>query len=427
MATVAIILNTKKKLLNDLYSASLRVTHNQVRRYYTLNSLCVDQSLSFKCKSDEWIQSEDRTTGQFIKSVNSFKAMNQVLIDKLALARRILSEYDINNIEFTFEQFEKDLRGNRNKAGKHLRLKLSDYYGTIITELESQQKIGLGIIYTYTRLSINEFQPGALITDVTVRFLESFEAWLRNEKKLKDTSISVKIRNLQRVVNLAIADKHYKQENYPFGEKRYSVNKRLNHTTRKRSVSVDIISKVKNLNTIIGSRYHLAQNIFMFSYYTRGMNFIDIAELTWNNIKGDEISYRRKKTGQQFNITINQFSKAILEHYKQIGKSKGEYIFPIYDDSVYVTAKQKYERKKSVLKLVNNKLREIAKEIGEENLNLTTYVSRHSYATNLKKSGVSTAIISEALGHTTEQQTQIYLDSFEKGTIEGWENKMFDL
>lgn len=427
MATVAIVLNTKKRLLNDLYSASLRVTHNQIRRYYTLNSLSVDQSLPFKCKIEDWIQSEDKTTGQFSKTVNGFKAMNQVIIDKLALARKILSEYDINNIEFEFEQFEKDLRGNRNKTGKHNKLKLSEYYDTIITDVEKQQKIGSAIIYTFAKRSIDEFQPEAFITDVTVRFLENFESWLRNEKKLKDTTISVKIRNLQRVVNLAIADKHFKQENYPFGEKRYSVNKRLNHTTRKRSVSTDIITKVKNFNTEPGSNFHLAQNIFMFSYYTRGMNFIDIAELTWSNIKGDEINYRRKKTGQQFNITINQFSASILKYYKDANKSKGDYVFPIYDDAIYMTPKQKYERKKSVLKLVNNKLREIAKELGETNLNLTTYVSRHSYATNLKRSGVSTAIISEALGHTTEQQTQTYLASFEKGTIESWENKLFEM
>ncbi|WP_158988818.1 phage integrase SAM-like domain-containing protein [Mucilaginibacter sp. L196] len=60
-----------------------------------------------------------------------------------------------------------------------------------------------------------------------MRFLENFESWLRNEKKLKDTSISVKIGNIQRVVNLDIAYKFFKQENYPFGVKKYSVNKLL--------------------------------------------------------------------------------------------------------------------------------------------------------------------------------------------------------
>jgi len=427
MATVAIVLNTKKKLLNDLYSASLRVTHNQVRRYYALNSLSIDQSFPFRCRPEEWIQSEDKTSGQFSKSINGFKAMNQVIVDKLALARRILSDYDINDIEFEFEQFERDIKGNRNKANKGNKLRLCDYYDSIIAENEVQQKIGSAIIYDFTKRSINEFQPDAFLADVSVRFLENFESWLRNEKKLKDTTISVKIRNLQRVVNLAIADKLFRQENYPFGEKRYSVNKRLNHATRKRSISTDVISKVRNFQTEIGSNLHFAQNVFMFSYYTRGMNFIDIAELRWANIKDGEINYRRKKTGQNFNITINQFSNEILNYYKRTNKNRGDYIFPIYNDEIYVTAKQKYERKKSALKLVNNKLREIAKELGEVNINLTTYVSRHSYATNLKRSGVSTAIISEALGHTTEQQTQIYLDSFEKGTIEGWENKMFEM
>jgi len=56
-------------------------------------------------------------------------------------------------------------------------------------------------------------------------------------------------------------------------------------------------------------------------------------------------------------------------------------------------------------------LENIGRSLGIE-LKLTTYVARHSYATVLKRSGVSTSIICESLGHSSERVTQIYLDSF---------------
>ena len=51
-------------------------------------------------------------------------------------------------------------------------------------------------------------------------------------------------------------------------------------------------------------------------------------------------------------------------------------------------------------------------------VNLTTYVARHTFATVLKRSGVNIAIISESLGHSDFETTQIYLDSFENSQID---------
>lgn len=61
-------------------------------------------------------------------------------------------------------------------------------------------------------------------------------------------------------------------------------------------------------------------------------------------------------------------------------------------------------------------MNEIGKSLGIE-LKITTYVARHSYATVLKRAGVSTAIISESLGHSSEKITQTYLDSFDNEQI----------
>ena len=58
---------------------------------------------------------------------------------------------------------------------------------------------------------------------------------------------------------------------------------------------------------------------------------------------------------------------------------------------------------------------------------LSSYVARHSYATNAKKLGVPTAVISEALGHTSEKTTQVYLDSFENEVVDRYHDMVIDL
>ncbi len=101
-------------------------------------------------------------------------------------------------------------------------------------------------------------------------------------------------------------------------------------------------------------------------------------------------------------------------------------MFPILDLTIHKTLKQQYTRKKTALKAVNDNLKKLATLINEPTLKLTTNVGRHSYATGLKRSGAQTSYITQALGHATEFQTQTYLDEFETGVIESWENKMFN-
>lgn len=423
MAKIAIVLNTTYKLANNEYAVALRVTHDRRSRYFAISTLITNQSLTFKCTTDQWkaAQAEDNGLGRFRKSFRTFKECNNVLEVKLAEGNKILKRYDDEGVAFDFDRFEADLK---HKEQPHIS-SLHDYYSKQITILEEQGRVGLAGLYLEVQNVLKKFNPNALLADVNIRFLESFEYWMRNTRGNKDTTISVKLRNLQRVINQAIEDKLFKQENYPFGEKKYSINKRLDNKTKKIAVTLDKISKLKALQLEEGSALHLAQQMFLFSYYSRGMNFIDMTYLTWKDISETHINYTRRKTGGQFEIPLNEHNQAILAYYKLNNKVKGDYVFPILDLSIHITLKQQYTRKKTALKAVNDNLKKLAKMIGEPKLKLTTNVGRHTYATGLKRSGANTSYISEALGHATEEQTQTYLDSFEKGAIESWEVKMF--
>lgn len=82
----------------------------------------------------------------------------------------------------------------------------------------------------------------------------------------------------------------------------------------------------------------------------------------------------------------------------------------------HLTDTQIRDRIVSARKRTNHALKKIGAYL-DIPLKLTTYVARHSYATVMKRSGVSTAIISESFGHSSEKITQIYLDSFENSQV----------
>ncbi|OOQ61342.1 site-specific integrase [Mucilaginibacter pedocola] len=432
MATVAIVLNTTKKLANNEYSVALRVTQNREKRYISISSLLVNQTLRFRCAKDHWLpgKEEDEGLGRFSKTFKPYKEYNSILREKLSLAHSILKRYDEKNIEFDFETFESDIRLKQPAQGwvespKQSIISIFDYYSQQIAILEEQQREGTAGLYRENRSILKKYKPDALLSDVNFRFLEGFEYWLRNVRKNKDTSISVKMRNLQRVINQAIEDKLFNKDDYPFGEKKYSVNRRLDHSTKKIAIKLDKISKLKELELDPGTSLHFAQQIFLFSYYTRGMNFIDITFLKWTDLPDLTLNYTRKKTRGKFEIPVNEYMLRILTYFKDNYVVPGGYVFPILDDTIHITSKQKYTRKKTALKAVNDNLKKLAKQIGEPTLKLTTNVGRHTYATGLKRSGASTGYITEALGHATEFQTQTYLAEFEKGEIESWEQKIF--
>ena len=90
---------------------------------------------------------------------------------------------------------------------------------------------------------------------------------------------------------------------------------------------------------------------------------------------------------------------------------------PILDINTHITEKKKQIRIHNLLYKIDKQLKAIAKLAGL-NVNLTTYVARHSFATVLKNSGVSIPLISEALGHSDLATTQIYLDSFENSQMD---------
>ena len=184
--------------------------------------------------------------------------------------------------------------------------------------------------------------------------------------------------------------------------------------TAKRAITKEQVKQIMSYNTGSSCFYKkLAVDMFAFSYLMGGINFTDMSLLTNDNIDNDRLIYVRQKTKKRIILPLSEQAKEIIDKYRD---STRKYLFPVLDNKNR-TATQVKDRIYDVLANINHHLNEIGKSLGIE-LKITTYVARHSYATVLKRAGVSTAIISESLGHSSEKVTQIYLDCFENKQVD---------
>jgi site-specific recombinase XerD len=179
--------------------------------------------------------------------------------------------------------------------------------------------------------------------------------------------------------------------------------------TVKRAISLNDIKRVKSLELPANTSLSLARDLFLFSFYTRGMTFVDMANLRRKDVECGCITYRRQKTGQLLNIKIEKCTQEIINRYHN---PDSDYVFPIIK-----TAGKEYREYKNALKLINVRLKEIGRMIGTP-IKLTTYVGRHSWGSAAKTSNIPISVICESMGHDNETTTQIYLASLDTSIID---------
>lgn len=181
--------------------------------------------------------------------------------------------------------------------------------------------------------------------------------------------------------------------------------------TNQEFTSTTLVEKV--LNYTSSNRYmRFPIDLFAFTYYCGGINFVDIAHLTNANITDGRLVYKRQKTKKLIKIPLQPQALALIKKYHS---DESPYLFPILSP-LHKTETQQANRIHKVISKVNKRLKEIGEALNL-NVTLTTYVARHSQATVMKRAGVSTAVIREIMGHSSERVTQIYLDSFDNEQV----------
>ena len=289
------------------------------------------------------------------------------------------------------------------------------YMEKMIVNYRSQGQCRTSETYATTLNSFRRFRvdTDVNLVDIDSGLMEAYESYLKRSG-LSPNTISFYLKHLRAIYNRAV-DEELIVDKKPFKRVFTSIEK-----TSKRAISLRLIKRLKALDCGRNLSRQFARDMFLFSFYTRGMSFVDIAYLQKRNLKGDVLFYRRKKTNQQLTI---HWKPCMLEILKTYGAEKSSpYLFSIITDPDEDPRKQ-YQ---NALFLVNRHLKAIGKELGLHQP-LTMYCARHSWASIAHEKGIPLSVISEGMGHDSEKTTQIYLASLKTEVIDRANRKILRL
>ena len=242
------------------------------------------------------------------------------------------------------------------------------------------------------------------LDDMDTDLMMEYEAWL----KMKGVSLNTQsfyMRILRATYNRAV-EKGLTVQKHPFKHVYTGMDK-----TPKRAIPLKDIKRIKELDLNGKPHWELARDMFLFSFYTRGMSFIDMAYLKKSDLKNGILSYRRHKTGQQLYIKWESCMEAIVARYA--AGCSDDYLLPI----LRLPSNNLRSQYKSTMFRINKYLKEIARLCGITTP-LTMYVSRHSWASIAKSKNIPISVISEGMGHDSEETTRIYLASLDGSVID---------
>jgi len=275
----------------------------------------------------------------------------------------------------------------------------------LIGELRQIGKKRTAETYAITLRSFLRFRGECdlLCEEVDSNLMSEYEIYLKSVGVCPNTS-SFYMRNLRAIYNRAVEQELTVQRN-PFKHVYTGVER-----TVKRAVSLKVIRLIRDRDLTLHPVMSYARDLFMFSFYTRGMSFVDMAYLKKRDLQDGVLSYRRQKTGQKLFIKWEKPMQEIVAKYDTSGTP---YLLPIIRD----VEKDDWRQYKNNAHLVNDKLKKLGRQLGLA-IPLTSYVARHAWASIARSKNIPLAVISEAMGHDSENTTRIYLASLDTSVVD---------
>lgn len=366
------------------------VTHRRVVRQITTG---------YKVFPHEW---DDKQSSLAVTSAGERTTVVQAVVQRI---RRDLNRLDkiINGLNsgkraFATDEIVRLFHETEREAS------FFEFMVEVILQLERLGKERTAENYTTAINSFKRFRNGndIMLNEIDSDLMTEYEAYLKSHDVAMNT-VSFYNRILRAVYNRAV-EKEMTVQRYPFKHVYTGIDK-----TVKRAVPLKFIKRIKELDLSFKSSLDFARDMFLFSFYTRGMSFIDMAYLKKKDLQNGILSYRRRKTGQQLFIKWEKSMQEIIDKYSA---NENGYLLPIIK-----TDRNERLQYRNALRLVNNKLKEISVSIGLQ-AKLTMYVSRHSWASIAKSQNIPLSVISAGMGHDSENTTRIYLASLDNSIVD---------
>lgn len=297
---------------------------------------------------------------------------------------RRVSAHRARNVKKSFFQFAQSVISSQRVLGK---IRMSETYATALN--------------SFMRFRDNR---DVSLDEIDSELMMAYESYLKNCGVSANTS-SFYMRNLRAVYNRAVERGITAQRN-PFKHVYTGISR-----TIKRAVPLNVIRQIKELDLSMNPVQDFARDMFLFSFYTRGMSFVDMVYLRKSDLAYGILSYRRRKTGRQLVIKWERPMQEIVEKYDTL---QSDYLLPILDPSGNVDERQQYHY---AAHNINRALKIIGERLGLS-APLTMYVARHSWASIARSKNVPLPVISEGMGHDSEATTRIYLASLDTAEVD---------
>lgn len=363
-------------------------------------------SLGKSVKLDDWSFDTQR-----VKSQNrQHKALNNFINKYQDLLEQQIDDLELRGAEYSIADLVKIVKSGF--SSKKLSLSYTDYQQAIIDNNKDTAQSSTNVFFRDSLSSMKRCLGKGDINfyEITTEFLFKYETFMRSNGN-SDGTIGIRMRTLRSVINKAIASGLIPESYYPFKKYKIKIGRSGNH---KEILTADEIEKLKQYESDFPS-IEFARDIFLFSYFSRGINFVDLIQLKASNMSGQSFTYSRSKTKAIVTFKLNNRSSEILRKYRS-SNPRAPFVF----DLLQKTNPKKNtidNFKKKKLKEVNRNLKIIMSDLGIDK-NITYYCARHSFATQLKFNNISIEIIREALGHKDIKSTMSYLQTLPSNQLD---------
>jgi len=390
MAKAKLYLDRQKT--NGLYPIKVRVSHQNDRKYYSTGRDLSKEDCSHVMEAIKGERNLRRS--DVIEIKNDLEGQ----LDKAKEAIRKLEN------RFSFSRYEEIVNSGK-KDGD-----IGSLFDEYIKQLKDEGRLGTAASFNNAKVSLLRFNSRLSIFDVTREFLKKYQRYMVADKKT-ETTVGIYLRSLRVIFNNAIDDGVTDRPSYPFGhgKKKYQIPE---PKRRKLALEGEDLLKLWNYEPLNEAESQ-AKDFWFISYLGNGLNFKDIALLRQSNIKGNEIIFIREKTKgkkqTELSISITDRLTECISKRRIHKIGKDPFVFDIINEND--SLENQFKKVKRFIKTTNIYLKRIGETL-KLPIPLTSTVSRHSYATIAKRSGISIEAISEALGHGDSKTTKNYLDSF---------------
>lgn len=392
MASVKILLEKGREYKKGGYPLVVQVLHKRCKRVVYLGYGVKEKHFD-RAKERVIYSPEGSFTVKEVRKINSTaKEIKNEILQKIIYLEQKNENYTLKDV---FRQL---------RTEQKMRY-LYAFFEYEINKLNEYGRIGTAKSYRWTLNSIKKYlgEKDILFADITPGVIRDYRDKLRSGR-ISENTVNFYLHNLHAVYNKALSKGIKCAPSDPFQSLHIRPQK-----TAKRALTDKEIKQICELDFGDKLKQEVAKDVFMFSFYTRGMSFIDIILLKHTDIQNGTITYRRSKTGQLLQVKVTKQINDIITKYI----SDSIYVFGLVEGG---TPAEIYKSYKNAYMRINRNLKKVSEGLSL-NIRLTTYVAKHSWATIAKQKGVSIATISEGLGHTSGTTTLIYLKELDQSVI----------